>query len=66
MQILMTPEQMAETYVWLAANPLPGEITGGYWDAPNIGVRADRNAYNRETWKRLWETSEQLVGGHGK
>lgn len=45
-KLSITPEQMAETYVWLAANPVAGEQTGEYWDAPNIAVKANRNAYN--------------------
>lgn len=59
----ITPEKMAETYVWLAADPLPGSQTGGYWDAPNVAVRANKNAYDRVTQKRLWDVSEQLTAG---
>ena len=57
----MTPEKMAETYVWLAADPAVANVTGGYFDAPNIPVIANKNAYNRETQKRLWEVSERLM-----
>lgn len=58
----MTPEKMAETYVWLAADPIGGQQTGGYWDAPNIAVRANKNAYIVQTQKRLWDVSAQLTG----
>jgi hypothetical protein len=58
----MTPEKMAETYLWLAADPLAASQTGGYWDAPNVEVKANKNAYNRETQKRLWEVSAKLTG----
>jgi NAD(P)-dependent dehydrogenase (short-subunit alcohol dehydrogenase family) len=58
----MTPETMAETYVWLAADPDVQAVTGGYWDAPNVPVRANKNAYNRETQRRLWEASAALLG----
>jgi NAD(P)-dependent dehydrogenase (short-subunit alcohol dehydrogenase family) len=58
----MTPEKMAETYVWLAADPAMETSTGGYWDAPNTPAKANRNAYNRETQKRLWAVSEGLTG----
>lgn len=54
----MTPEKMAETYVWLAADPVGEQQTGKYWDAPGIEVKANRNAYNKETQKRLWAVSE--------
>lgn len=57
----MTPEKMAETYVWLAADPTVAKLTGGYFDAPNTPVKANANAYNRETQKRLWEVSAQLT-----
>jgi NAD(P)-dependent dehydrogenase (short-subunit alcohol dehydrogenase family) len=58
----MTPEKMAETYVWLAADPLAASQTGGYWDAPNVEVKANKNAYNAATQKRLWIVSAQLTG----
>lgn len=57
----MTPEKMAETYVWLAADPAVATTTGGYFDAPNVPVKANKNAYNRETQKRLWEVSEKMT-----
>lgn len=57
----MTPEKMAETYVWLAADPVGEQQTGKYWDAPGIEVKANKNAYNKETQKRLWAVSELLT-----
>jgi NAD(P)-dependent dehydrogenase (short-subunit alcohol dehydrogenase family) len=58
----MTPEKMAKTYVWLAADPTAEQKTGGYWDAPGIEVRANKNAYNRATQKSLWDISAELTG----
>lgn len=58
----MTPEKMAETYIWLAADPVPAQRTGGYWDAPGIEVRANKNAYDTETQRRLWAVSAKLTG----
>jgi NAD(P)-dependent dehydrogenase (short-subunit alcohol dehydrogenase family) len=58
----MTPEKMAETYVWLAADPVGAQQTGGYWDAPGIAVKANKNAYNTQTQKRLWNVSAELTG----
>ncbi len=57
----LTPEKMAETYVWLAADPIGGQQTGGYWDAPGVPVRANKNAYRRETQKALWDISAELT-----
>ena len=57
----LTPEKMAETYTWLAADPALETVTGGYWDAPDKPAKANKNAYNRETQKRLWDATEQLI-----
>lgn len=57
----MTPEKMAETYTWLAADPAVETVTGGYWDAPNVQVKANGNAYQKETWKKLWDVSATLT-----
>jgi NAD(P)-dependent dehydrogenase (short-subunit alcohol dehydrogenase family) len=58
----MTPEKMAETYVWLAADPVGEQQTGGYWDAPNMKAKANKNAYDTETQKRLSAISALLIG----
>jgi len=57
----ITPEKMAETYVWLAGDPTVENITGGYWDAPDMPVKANKNAYNCETQQRLWDVTKQLI-----
>lgn len=57
----ITPEKMAETYVWLAADPSLEAVTGGYWDAPHVPVKANKNAYSLETQKSLWEVSAKLA-----
>lgn len=57
----MTPQKMAETYVWLAADPSMETVTGGYWDAPGVPVKANKNAYNPETRRQLWEVSRKLA-----
>lgn len=58
----LTPEKMAETYVWLAADSTLENISGGYWDAPNMPVKANKNAYKLETQQRLWDVSVKLAG----
>lgn len=58
----ISPEQQAETYVFLAADPSVAEISGGYWDENNHQVQSNRNAYNKTTWKRLWQESARLAG----
>ena len=54
----ITPEKMAETYVWLAADLVGEQQTGKYWEAPGIEVKANRNAYNEQTQKRVWAVSD--------
>ncbi len=58
----MTPERQAETYIYLAADPALQAVTGGYWDENNRQVRSNKNSYNRETWKRLWDETARLAG----
>lgn len=57
----ITPERQAETYVFLAADPAVEAISGGYWDENNRQVRSNKNSYNRETWKRLWDETARLA-----
>ena len=57
----LTPEKMAKTYVWLAADPALNDITGKYWDAPDTPVKANKNAYDRETQQRLWDATKNLI-----
>lgn len=61
----MTPEKMAETYVWLAGDPSLENVTGGYWDAPGVPAKANKHAYNPETQKQLWDVSEKLANVNG-
>jgi len=58
----ITPERQAETYVYLAADPVVQNVTGGYWDENNRQVRSNAKSYNRETWKRLWDASRGMAG----
>jgi NAD(P)-dependent dehydrogenase (short-subunit alcohol dehydrogenase family) len=55
-----TPEQAAETLVWLASDVEPGRSTGRYWHrkqdvAPAAQARDDEQA------RRLWEVSEAMI-----
>jgi NAD(P)-dependent dehydrogenase (short-subunit alcohol dehydrogenase family) len=60
----LTPEEGADTLIWLATAEAPGQTTGGYFHqrkprAPN--PQADDPA----AVERLWEESEQLVAQTG-
>jgi hypothetical protein len=36
------------------------KVTGGYWDAPNAAVKANKHAYDRKTQQQLWRLVESL------
>jgi NAD(P)-dependent dehydrogenase (short-subunit alcohol dehydrogenase family) len=57
----ISPECMAATYVYLAADPTVKEVTGGLFDENNQQVRSNANSYNRESWKKLWDISKELA-----
>ena len=57
----ITPEHMAESYIYLAASPDLVNVSGKYFDEHNRQVSSSRNSYNKEVWKKLWEISSKLV-----
>jgi NAD(P)-dependent dehydrogenase (short-subunit alcohol dehydrogenase family) len=56
----LTPEQGAQTSVYVASAPELDGVTGGYWvkSAPASPTKA---AQDDDAARRLWEVSEQLV-----
>jgi len=58
----LTPEQQAETYVYLAGDPAVASITGGYWDEHNHQVKSNPKSYDQDLQERLWEVSQKLTG----
>jgi hypothetical protein len=56
----MSPEQAADTLVWLASDPEPGRISGGYYHqrqpVPSSAASQDAAAA-----ARLWRESEALL-----
>jgi NAD(P)-dependent dehydrogenase (short-subunit alcohol dehydrogenase family) len=62
--ILRTPEQGADTIVWLAAAELPGIVTGGFWHdrrqrTKHVLGRTRETAAERE---QLWRRCAELAG----
>jgi NAD(P)-dependent dehydrogenase (short-subunit alcohol dehydrogenase family) len=55
-----TPEQGAQTSVYLATSPDVENLTGKYWEKCKA-VPSGRAAYDEATWRRLWDASEKLV-----
>jgi retinol dehydrogenase-14 len=57
---LKSPAKGADTIVYLASSPEVEGITGKYF-AYRKEIRSNRESYDRDVWKRLWEVSEKLT-----
>jgi retinol dehydrogenase-14 len=58
---LKSPERGAATLVYLASSLGVEGITGKYF-ARRRQIRSNRESYEHEIWKKLWEVSEALTG----
>jgi retinol dehydrogenase 14 len=58
---MRSPEQGADTPVWLASSPEVEGVTGGYY-ARRRARRSSRRSYDTELARRLWRVSEELTG----
>jgi hypothetical protein len=56
----LTPEQGAQTSVYLATSPDVENVSGKYWEKRKA-VPSDPATYDKATWTRLWEVSDQMV-----
>jgi NAD(P)-dependent dehydrogenase (short-subunit alcohol dehydrogenase family) len=56
----LTPEQGAQTSVYLATSTDVENVTGKYWEKSKA-VQSSRAAYDETTWTRLWEVSDRMV-----
>jgi NAD(P)-dependent dehydrogenase (short-subunit alcohol dehydrogenase family) len=57
----ITPENMAETYVYLAASQEVEGVTGKYFDENKAQVGSSKHSLDKASWKRLWDVSSRLV-----
>jgi NAD(P)-dependent dehydrogenase (short-subunit alcohol dehydrogenase family) len=57
----ITPEQMADTYLYLAASPELTNVSGMNFDEHKRQVSSSKNSYKKEIWKKLWEVSRAMV-----
>jgi hypothetical protein len=57
----ITPERMAETYLYLAAAPEVEEVTGKFFDENNRQVPSSKYSYDEAAWKQLWDESAKRV-----
>jgi NAD(P)-dependent dehydrogenase (short-subunit alcohol dehydrogenase family) len=58
---MKTPEQGAQTPIYLASSPDPAGVTGQYF-ANRAPKTANKAAYDGATAARLWQVSQQLTG----
>lgn len=56
----LTPEQGAQTSVYLAASPDVENVSGKYWEKRKA-VPSGRAAYDEAAWARLWDVSDRMV-----
>ena len=63
--LLRTPEQGADTIVWLAAADEPGEVTGRFWSDRHVRAthRLARTQETAEDRDRLWHALDALAAG---
>ena len=64
--LLRTPEEGADTIVWLGAAPEPARSTGGFWhDRHQRPIhRVPWTKQTRQDHERLWTECERLSGWH--
>jgi len=63
--LLKTPEQGAQTSIYVASSPELNGVTGQYF-ANRKPKRASKAAYDLHVAGRLWQVSSELVGGTPK
>jgi NAD(P)-dependent dehydrogenase (short-subunit alcohol dehydrogenase family) len=56
----VTPEQGAQTSVYLATSPAVENVTGKYWEKSKA-VPSGRATYDEATWTRLWGASDKML-----
>ncbi|MHB8628627.1 MAG: SDR family oxidoreductase [Aggregatilineales bacterium] len=57
----LSPEQGAQTIIWLASSPEVEGITGQYF-AKKHPIKSAAQTYDPEVQEKLWQVSEQMTG----
>ena len=60
-RMMLTPEQGADTLIWLAAAPQAAGRTGGYWTKRRM-IEPSAAARDAEAGRRLWTESARIAG----
>nr|WP_320161915.1 SDR family oxidoreductase [uncultured Methanoregula sp.] len=63
--VTITPEEGAQTPIWLARSPEVAGVSGRYYDDKRP-IRSSALTYNREVQERLWKMAEDLTGITGE
>jgi hypothetical protein len=58
---MRSPEQGADTLIWLASSPEVEGVSGKYF-SDRKEIEAKKVAYDPAARRRLWEISEDLTG----
>lgn len=58
----ISPEQMAETYLYLAMSPEVANVSGKCFDEKNRIVKSSKKSLDKIVWAKLWDASVQLTG----
>lgn len=61
MSFSISTEEMAEAYIKIATSPEFAKVSGVYLDENCQEVKASKQAYNRDTWKQLWDVSARMT-----
>jgi NAD(P)-dependent dehydrogenase (short-subunit alcohol dehydrogenase family) len=59
----ITPEQMAEVYVWLALSPEAARFSGAYFDEKRRQVQSTKYSRDPQNIKKVMELTEKYVPG---
>ncbi len=60
-QFALTPEQGADTIIYLASSPEVEGVTGKYW-TNRMAVPSSPESYDEVAQKRLWAVSSRQTG----
>jgi len=61
-RFLISPQEIAKTYVYLATSSEMEKVSGKYFDQNRREVRSSKHSYDQALWERLWKVSEELTG----
>jgi hypothetical protein len=59
--VALSPQQGADTVIYLAAAPEVVDVTGGYF-IKKRAVTSSKESYDQSIANRLWQISEKMLG----